>query len=149
LVGLVGGANPAPSGFPVIGRLTLGNRLARIQTCTHITPVSHLFLDTSRILRVFSGSWRASRESLLHMRTTSPNAATAVSRPFSQTRGAESWEDFLSVPTRAEEAEILSRHVRTGRPFGDADFVAHLERELGRSLVRAKPGRKPGGSGRI
>jgi len=31
------------------------------------------------------------------------------------------------MPTRAEEAEILSRHERTGRPLGDADFVVYLE----------------------
>lgn len=32
-----------------------------------------------------------------------------------------------AMPARAEVAEILSRHGRTGRPLGDADFVAHLE----------------------
>jgi putative transposase len=58
----------------------------------------------------------------------------------------EPWGDFLGIPTRAEEAELLSRHSRTGRPLGSADFVAYLEAQLGRPLRRGKPG--PKGTGR-
>jgi len=53
--------------------------------------------------------------------------------------------DFLGIPTRAEEAELLSRHSRTGRPLGSADFVAYLEAQLGRPLRRGKPGPKGAG----
>jgi putative transposase len=56
----------------------------------------------------------------------------------------DSWEEFLSAPSRAEEVATLSRHGRTGRPLGDAGFVAHLEQLLGRPLARHKPGPKPG-----
>ena len=31
----------------------------------------------------------------------------------------------------------------TGRPLGSADFVADLERRLGRPMARRAPGRKP------
>ena len=32
----------------------------------------------------------------------------------------------------------------TGRPLGNADFIAGLERLLGRTIARRAPGRKPG-----
>ena len=32
---------------------------------------------------------------------------------------------------------------RTGRPLGTPDFVADLERRLGRPIARRAPGRKP------
>lgn len=56
---------------------------------------------------------------------------------------SESWSDFLSAPTRAEEAELFARHSRTGRPLGDADFVERLEKKLGRVLRPLKRGPKP------
>ena len=34
---------------------------------------------------------------------------------------------------------------QTGRPLGTADFVANLERRLGRPIARRAPGRKPAG----
>ena len=41
-----------------------------------------------------------------------------------------------------EQAAAIEAHVRTGRPLGDAAFVARLERETGRTLARQKPGPK-------
>jgi putative transposase len=38
----------------------------------------------------------------------------------------------------------LRRAEATGRPLGTADFVAELERLLGRPIARRAPGRKPG-----
>jgi putative transposase len=39
----------------------------------------------------------------------------------------------------------LRRSEGSGRPVGTADFVADLERRLGRPIARRAPGRKPGG----
>jgi len=39
--------------------------------------------------------------------------------------------------------DVLREHVRTGRPLGATDFVADVERRLGRTLAPAKRGRKP------
>ena len=52
------------------------------------------------------------------------------------------WRRFLSSGLGDEEAEALRRHERTGRPLGSDEFLQHLERLLGRSLRRQKPGPK-------
>ena len=41
-----------------------------------------------------------------------------------------------------EEGALFERHERTGRPLGDAEFIARLEQATGRELARKKPGRK-------
>jgi putative transposase len=43
----------------------------------------------------------------------------------------------------AEEEALFERHERTGRPLGDADFIAGLERATGRELAPKRAGRKP------
>ena len=53
------------------------------------------------------------------------------------------WEAFLASPTGASELDLLRRHERTGRPLGDAAFVADLEGRLGRRLRPGKRGRRP------
>lgn len=40
-------------------------------------------------------------------------------------------------------ADTVEAAIRTGRPFGDADFIASLEYETGRRLAAGKRGRKP------
>jgi putative transposase len=55
----------------------------------------------------------------------------------------EDWSEFLSRDVAAEEAELLRRHERTGRPLGSESFVLRLERGLKRVLRREKPGPKP------
>jgi hypothetical protein len=40
------------------------------------------------------------------------------------------------------QIETIRRSTRTGRPAGDADFLARIEYELGRSLTPRKRGRK-------
>ena len=42
-----------------------------------------------------------------------------------------------------EELENFRRHIRIGRPLGDADFLARLETLLSRPLLKRKPGPKP------
>jgi putative transposase len=50
------------------------------------------------------------------------------------------WRRFLASEDNAEEARDLRMHLRTGRPLGDEAFVTGLEKALGRSLRRRKPG---------
>lgn len=52
------------------------------------------------------------------------------------------WRSYLSTPVGDGLADTLKRHERTGRPLGSAEFVATLERSLGRVLHPRRPGRK-------
>jgi putative transposase len=52
------------------------------------------------------------------------------------------WADFLGGGLRADEHAAIRTGERTGRPLGAAAFVARLEKRLGRSLARQKPGPK-------
>jgi putative transposase len=51
------------------------------------------------------------------------------------------WEAFISERLGGFETELVELHGRTGRPLGDADFVALLERRLHRRLGPRPPGR--------
>lgn len=53
--------------------------------------------------------------------------------------------DDLLEPSDADERAFMAIRAAetTGRPLGTADFVADLERRLGRPLARRAPGRKP------
>lgn len=51
----------------------------------------------------------------------------------------EAWADYLGQVEVTEE-EHLRSHERTGRPLGDAEFVARLEGLTGRRLAKRKPG---------
>jgi putative transposase len=53
------------------------------------------------------------------------------------------WRAFLDQGLAEDEHKALQAAERTGRPLGSAVFVAGLERRLGRTLARGKPGRKP------
>ncbi len=53
------------------------------------------------------------------------------------------WQAYLALETPAETIRRLRLHERTGRPLGEAGFIAKLERLLGRPLARRKPGPKP------
>jgi putative transposase len=50
----------------------------------------------------------------------------------------------LLADGREEGFAALRRSEGSGRPVGTADFVADLERLLGRAIARRSPGRKPG-----
>ena len=56
---------------------------------------------------------------------------------------AGDWKGFLSTPLGEREMDMLRKHERTGRPFGEESFVTRLEAALGRTLQRQRPGRKP------
>ncbi len=53
------------------------------------------------------------------------------------------WAAFLAEGLGADVHAAIRSGERTGRPLGDGAFVAALERDLGRTLARRKPGRKP------
>ena len=53
------------------------------------------------------------------------------------------WRSFLDEPLTDNERECVRAHESTGRPLGSPTFVAKLEKRLGRTLARQKPGPKP------
>jgi len=52
------------------------------------------------------------------------------------------WQRFLSGGVDKEQARLLQRHERTGRPLGSVYFLDRLEGMLGRVLRPRKAGRK-------
>ena len=52
------------------------------------------------------------------------------------------WGEFLLQVAPQHQMEALRHHERTGRPLGEEDFVAKLEKSLGRILHRRRPGPK-------
>jgi putative transposase len=55
----------------------------------------------------------------------------------------DDWRAYLAEGLRPEEATLLRRHERTGRPLGSAAFLRRLETRLGRTLRKKPPGPKP------
>lgn len=53
------------------------------------------------------------------------------------------WAAFLTAPDDQACSKRLERHARTGRPYGEKDFLDRLERQLGRCLRPRKRGPKP------
>jgi len=53
------------------------------------------------------------------------------------------WADFLRTAPDDDDYAAIRGAERTGRPLGSAAFVARLEKRLGRTLARQKPGPKP------
>ena len=56
------------------------------------------------------------------------------------------WRGFLAECASDEERELFRAHESTGRPLGAPAFVSRLEKRLGRTLARQKPGPKSGKS---
>lgn len=56
--------------------------------------------------------------------------------------GKDEWREYLNQGSEPNEAEEISRHVRTGRPLGDRKFLAYLEKQLLRPLLPRKRGPK-------
>ena len=55
---------------------------------------------------------------------------------------APDWAGFLADGLGEAEHGAIQAAERTGRPLGSDEFVADIERRLGRRLTRQKPGRK-------
>lgn len=58
-------------------------------------------------------------------------------------RGQEHHSPSRALDRDAAAFATLRAAELTGRPLGTADFVADLERRLGRPVARRAPGRKP------
>jgi putative transposase len=56
---------------------------------------------------------------------------------------APDWRAFLRGGLSEDEHRAIRAAERTGRPLGSDRFIARLEKRLGRSLARQKPGPKP------
>jgi hypothetical protein len=52
------------------------------------------------------------------------------------------WRSLLQTDISDEEAQLLRRHERTGRPLCSKPFLHRLERRMDRVLQRQKPGPK-------
>ena len=52
----------------------------------------------------------------------------------------DDWREFLLGGLDSDEAAVLRRHEKTGRPLGERRFVERLERILGRVLRPQAPG---------
>ena len=52
------------------------------------------------------------------------------------------WESYLALDVEEEEASLIRRHDRTGRPLGSQAFIGQLERQLDRILGPQKRGPK-------
>jgi putative transposase len=61
---------------------------------------------------------------------------------------APDWSAFLRGGLSHAEREAIRAGERTGRPLGSPGFVSRLERRLGRTLARRRPGPKPKGDKR-
>jgi putative transposase len=59
--------------------------------------------------------------------------------------GAAGWAAFLRQGLRDEEHAAIRAAERTGRPLGAKSFTASLEKRLGRTLAKQKPGPKAAG----
>lgn len=58
-------------------------------------------------------------------------------------RHVDDWSAYLGERLTAEELEPIRAGERTGRPLGPPTFLKQLEKRLGRTLVKQKPGPKP------
>ena len=54
---------------------------------------------------------------------------------YEQAGGAERWRSMLAEPEELQAIRRLQQGTFSGRPVGSAEFVARLEKELGRSLA--------------
>ncbi|MEZ5904815.1 MAG: hypothetical protein R3C69_06830 [Geminicoccaceae bacterium] len=69
-------------------------------------------------------------------------AEDGLSRLAASTIWSPTGAGFLDDERSSGQLEVLREHVRTGRPLGTPDFVADVERRLGRALAPASSGRK-------
>lgn len=63
-------------------------------------------------------------------------------RPMRERVG--NWRGYLAGAMDSDDAELIRRHTRTGRPLGTETFVNRIEAITGQTLVHKRPGPKPG-----
>ena len=61
-------------------------------------------------------------------------------KPFA---AIDDWRDLLGELLTSAELKAVAGCERTGRPLGSSAFVGRLEKRLGRTLARQRPGPKP------
>ena len=55
--------------------------------------------------------------------------------------GSGDWSEVLRVASEQNSSDSIRRATYTGRPLGDAQFIASLEKQTGRKLALQKGGR--------
>lgn len=58
-------------------------------------------------------------------------------------KAAKNWKDELAKALAAADLKSIAASESTGRPYGSPAFVAAVEKRLGRTLARQRPGPKP------
>ncbi len=58
--------------------------------------------------------------------------------PFYLMDEIKNWSKYLAEEER--ELSIIRKHSRTGRPLGSAEYIRQLEKQMGRRLLKQKPG---------
>jgi putative transposase len=58
-------------------------------------------------------------------------------------KSAGTWKTELAKPLTPAELKMIAASEHTGRPLGSAAFMKSLEKKLGRTLARQRPGPKP------
>jgi putative transposase len=58
-------------------------------------------------------------------------------------KSASAWKVDLAKPLAPADLKIIAACEHTGRPLGSPAFVKSLEKKLGRTLARQRPGPKP------
>lgn len=62
--------------------------------------------------------------------------------PAPSRRRVEDWAGYLAEGLSADEVAMLEKHLLTGRPLGNPQFIERVERVLGRVLQKQRPGPK-------
>lgn len=60
-----------------------------------------------------------------------------------KTLAPKNWKNELPVALKPAELKAIAASEQTGRPFGSPAFIASVEKRLGRTLARQRPGPKP------
>lgn len=112
---------------------------AHLPACARFVELTPVFAGLAKRAR----DWRWSS---VRAHLAARDDETVRSAPLCERVG--DWRAFLADGTSKEEFGTIQSHESTGRPLGSPAFVTRLEKRLGRTLARQKPGPKPGGSGR-
>jgi len=107
---------------------------------SHI-PTCAKFIEWSPVLRKLAKRPRDYNWSSARAHLAGRDDAVVRTRPLLER--VSDWRGFLAEPLTEEERETVRAHESTGRPLGSPAFVARLEKRLGRTLARQKPGPKP------
>jgi putative transposase len=99
------------------------------------------FIESSPVLRKLAKRPRDYRWSSARAHLAGRDDEVARVKPLLDR--VKNWRAFLAAPLSEDERETIRAHESTGRPLGSPSFVGRLEKRLGRTLARQKPGPKP------